>query len=75
MAFDVNIENGAISQVGQSDRGLARLALADNGTAFKAGYVDVAGIAPLDCRDEAGVGVKAANPVANLARSVLQPPP
>ena len=66
VAFDVNVENAAIPQVEQSDRDLARLALeqavADNGTSFKAGYVYVAGIAPLDRRDETWVGVKAANP-------------
>ncbi len=66
VAFDVNVENAAIPQVEQSDRDLARLALeqavADNGTSFKAGYVYVAGIAPLDRRDETWVAVKAANP-------------
>ena len=66
VAFDVNVENDAIPQVEQSDRDLARLALeqalVDNGDSFKAGYVYVAGIAPLDLRDETWVGVKAANP-------------
>ena len=66
VAFDVNVENDAIPQVEQSDRDLARLALeqalVDNGDSFKAGYVYVAGIAPLDRRDETWVGVKAANP-------------
>jgi len=56
VAFDVNVENDAIPQVEQSDRDLARLALeqavADNGESFKAGYVYVPGIAPLDRRDE-----------------------
>jgi simple sugar transport system substrate-binding protein len=56
VAFDVNVKNDAVPQVEQSDRDLARLALEqaieDNGDAFKAGYVYVAGIAPLDRRDE-----------------------
>ncbi len=66
VAFDVNVENDMIPQIEQSDRDLARLALEqaleDNGTSFKAGYVYVAGIAPLDRRDETWVAVKAANP-------------
>jgi simple sugar transport system substrate-binding protein len=66
VAFDVNIGNPAVPQVEQSDRDLARLALEqalkDNGTSFNAGYVYVAGIAPLDRRDETWVKVKAANP-------------
>ncbi len=66
VAFDVNVENPAVPQVEQSDRDLARLALeqavADNGTTFKAGYVYVPGIAPLDRRDETWLKVKAANP-------------
>lgn len=66
VAFDVNIDNPAVPQVEQSDRDLARLALeqavADNGTSFKAGYVYVPGIAPLDRRDETWLKVKAANP-------------
>ena len=65
VAFDVNVKNPKIPQVEQSDRDLARLALEqalkDNGTAFKAGYVYVPGIAPLDRRDETWVKVKAAN--------------
>jgi simple sugar transport system substrate-binding protein len=56
VAFDVNVENDKIPQIEQSDRDLARLALEqaikDNGESFKAGYVYVAGIAPLDRRDE-----------------------
>ncbi|MHB1110115.1 MAG: substrate-binding domain-containing protein, partial [Devosia sp.] len=83
VAFDVNVENPAIPQIEQSDRDLARLALEqaikDNGEAWKAGYVYVAGIAPLDRRDEtwkefkakyAGIEEKAMfgtldNPIAN----------
>ncbi|OUS04175.1 LacI family transcriptional regulator [Rhodobacterales bacterium 52_120_T64] len=57
VAFDVNVENAAIPQVEQSDYLLGKLALeqavADNGEAWKAGYVYVAGIAPLDRRDVA----------------------
>ncbi len=56
VAFDVNVENEKIPQIEQSDRDLARLALEqaikENGESFKAGYVYVAGIAPLDRRDE-----------------------
>ena len=66
VAFDVNVENPAVPQIEQSDRDLARLALeqavTDNGTSFKAGYVYVAGIAPLDRRDETWIKVKEANP-------------
>lgn len=56
VAFDVNVENDKIPQIEQSDRDLARLALEqaikDNGESWKAAYVYVAGIAPLDRRDE-----------------------
>ncbi|MFJ7356253.1 substrate-binding domain-containing protein [Phyllobacterium sp. NPDC097923] len=56
VAFDVNVGNDKIPQIEQSDRDLARLALEqavkDNGDSWKAGYVYVAGIAPLDRRDE-----------------------
>jgi simple sugar transport system substrate-binding protein len=83
VAFDVNVENDKIPQIEQSDRDLARLALQqavkDNGESFNAGYVYVAGIAPLDRRDEtwkefkakyAGIKEKAMfgtldNPIAN----------
>ena len=66
VAFDVNVENPAIPQIEQSDRDLARLALEqaikDNGESWKAGYVYVAGIAPLDRRDETWVEFKAKYP-------------
>ena len=66
VAFDVNVENAAIPQVEQSDYLLVKLALEqaikDNGNSFKAGYVYVPGIAPLDRRDVAWQEVKAANP-------------
>ncbi|MEQ1942090.1 substrate-binding domain-containing protein [Mesorhizobium sp. VNQ89] len=66
VAFDVNVENDKIPQIEQSDRDLARLALEqavkDNGEAWKAGYVYVAGIAPLDRRDETWKEFKAKYP-------------
>ncbi|MEW9807565.1 substrate-binding domain-containing protein [Mesorhizobium marinum] len=66
VAFDVNVENEKIPQIEQSDRDLARLALEqavkDNGEAWKAGYVYVAGIAPLDRRDETWKEFKAKYP-------------
>jgi simple sugar transport system substrate-binding protein len=66
VAFDVNVENAKIPQIEQSDYLLGKLALdqavADNGNAFKAGYVYVPGIAPLDRRDVAWKETKAANP-------------
>lgn len=66
VAFDVNLNNPAVPQVEQSDHELARLALEqavkDNGTSFKAGYVYVAGFAPLDRRNEVWDRFKADNP-------------
>jgi simple sugar transport system substrate-binding protein len=66
VAFDVNVENAAIPQVEQSDYLLGKLALdqavADNGNSFKAGYVYVPGIAPLDRRNVAWEETKTANP-------------
>lgn len=71
VAFDVNVENDAIPQIEQSDRDLARLALEqaiiDNGDTWKAGYVYVAGIAPLDRRDETWKAFKAKYPGINEA--------
>ncbi len=65
VAFDVNVENPAIPQVEQSDYLLGKLALEqaikDNGNTFKAGYVYVPGIAPLDHRNVAWEEVLAAN--------------
>jgi simple sugar transport system substrate-binding protein len=62
VAFDVNVENPAIPQIEQNDRELARLSLEqavrDNGEAFKAGYVYVPGVAPLDRRDETWQQIK-----------------
>lgn len=69
VAFDVNVENAAIPQVEQSDAALAQLALdqaiADNGAEWVAGFVHVAGIAPLDRRAAVWEEVKAANPGIN----------
>lgn len=66
VAFDVNVENKAIPQIEQSDYLLGKLALEqaikDNGDTFKAGYVYVPGIAPLDRRDKAWQDVRKANP-------------
>ncbi|MGV6848541.1 MAG: substrate-binding domain-containing protein [Marinibacterium sp.] len=65
VAFDVNVENDAIPQIEQSDYLLGKMALEqaldDNGTTFKAGYVYVPGIAPLDRRDVAWQDIKKAN--------------
>ena len=66
VAFDVNVENESIPQIEQSDYMLGKLALEqalkDNGDSFTAGYVYVAGIAPLDRRDVAWQEIKEANP-------------
>ena len=66
VAFDVNLDNPKIPQVEQSDHELAKAALgqalADNGNAFNAGYVYVAGFAPLDRRNEVWEETKKANP-------------
>lgn len=66
VAFDVNLDNAKIPQVEQSDHKLAEVALdqaiRDNGASFNAGYVYVAGFAPLDRRNEIWDKVKAANP-------------
>ena len=73
VAFDVDVENPRVPQVEQNDRELARLALEqaveDHGDSFRAGYVYVAGIAPLDRRDETWQQVKEANPdIEEVAR-------
>jgi simple sugar transport system substrate-binding protein len=71
VAFDVNVDNPDVPQVEQSDRDLARLALEqaikDNGESWKAGYVYVPGIAPLDRRDETWKEFKAKYPGINEA--------
>ncbi|PVA07468.1 substrate-binding domain-containing protein [Thalassorhabdomicrobium marinisediminis] len=66
VAFDVDVENDAIPQIEQSDYMLGSLALeqaiADNGDTFRAAYVYVPGIAPLDRRDVAWQDARKANP-------------
>ncbi len=73
VAFDVNVENDAIPQIEQSDYLLGKLALEqavkDNGDTWKAGYVYVAGIAPLDRRDVAWQDIKSEYPgIEEVAR-------
>ncbi|KVL10292.1 substrate-binding domain-containing protein [Burkholderia cepacia] len=66
VAFDVDLGNPKVPQIEQSDRDLANLlldqAVKDNGDAFSAGYVYVAGFAPLDRRDAAWRDFKRAHP-------------
>ncbi|WDD91769.1 substrate-binding domain-containing protein [Burkholderia sp. FERM BP-3421] len=66
VAFDVDLDNPRVPQIEQSDRDLATLvldqAVKDNGPAFDAGYVYVAGFAPLDRRDAVWRAFKAARP-------------
>ncbi|RXV65259.1 sugar ABC transporter substrate-binding protein [Burkholderia stabilis] len=66
VAFDVDLGNPKVPQIEQSDRDLANLllgqAVKDNGDAFAAGYVYVAGFAPLDRRDVAWRDFKRAHP-------------
>ncbi|MFM0731298.1 substrate-binding domain-containing protein [Paraburkholderia sediminicola] len=66
VAFDVDLGNPKIPQIEQSDRDLAALlldqAVKDNGDAFSAGYVYVAGFAPLDRRDAVWRDFKNAHP-------------
>lgn len=66
VAFDVNVENEAIPQIEQSDFMLGKLALEqaikDNGEKWKAGYVYVPGIAPLDRRNEAWLEIQETYP-------------
>lgn len=56
VAFDVNADNPAIPQINQDDHMIARLSLEqavkENGENWKAAYVYVPGIPPLDRRDE-----------------------
>jgi simple sugar transport system substrate-binding protein len=66
VAFDVDLANPRVPQIEQSDRDLASLllqqAVKDNGDAFSAGYVYVAGFAPLDRRDAVWQAFKSAHP-------------
>lgn len=56
VAFDVNADNPAIPQINQDDHLIASLsleqAIKDNGDSWKAAYVYVPGVPPLDRRDE-----------------------
>jgi simple sugar transport system substrate-binding protein len=65
VAFDVNLDNPKVPQIEQSDHALARKALeqaaAENGKSFGAGYVYVAGFAPLDRRNEVWTEFKTKN--------------
>ncbi|MCA7953518.1 substrate-binding domain-containing protein [Burkholderia seminalis] len=66
VAFDVDLGNPKVPQIEQNDRDLANLllgqAVKDNGDAFSAGYVYVAGFAPLDRRDAAWRDFKRTHP-------------
>lgn len=66
VAFDVNLDNPKVAQIQQSDEDLAALllqqAVKDNGSAFSAGYVYVAGFAPLDRRDAVWRAFKSSHP-------------
>jgi simple sugar transport system substrate-binding protein len=66
VAFDVDLNNPKVPQIEQSDHDLATLllnqAVKDNGDAFAAGYVYVAGFAPLDRRDAVWREFKSAHP-------------
>jgi len=66
VAFDVDLNNPKVPQIEQSDHDLATLllnqAVKDNGDAFSAGYVYVAGFAPLDRRDAVWREFKSAHP-------------
>jgi simple sugar transport system substrate-binding protein len=66
VAFDVDLNNPKVPQIEQSDHDLATLllnqAVKDNGEAFSAGYVYVAGFAPLDRRDAVWRDFKSAHP-------------
>ena len=66
VAFDVDIDNPKVPQIEQSDHALANLVLnqvvKDNGEAFSAGYVYVAGFAPLDRRNEVWKAFKTSHP-------------
>jgi simple sugar transport system substrate-binding protein len=73
VAFDINLDDPKIPQVEQSDHDLASLvleqAVKDNGDAFKAGLIYVAGFAPLDRRHAVWQGIKKEHPgIAEVAR-------
>ena len=66
VAFDVDLDNPKVPQIEQSDEDLATLllqqAVKENGSRFSAGYVYVAGFAPLDRRDAVWRAFKSAHP-------------
>jgi simple sugar transport system substrate-binding protein len=66
---DVALDNPKVPQISQNDHAIAQAvldqALKDNGKAFNAGYVYVAGFRPLDLRDEVWTAVKKENPGIN----------
>jgi simple sugar transport system substrate-binding protein len=73
VAFDVDLANPKVPQIEQSDHDLATLllnqAVKDNGGAFDAAYVYVAGFAPLDRRDAVWQSFKREHPgVKEVAR-------
>jgi len=74
IAFDVALNNSKIPQIAQDDHALGRMALEQmvedfNGKA-NVGYVYVAGILPLDKRDESFTAIKAENPgVVEIVRT------
>ncbi|RJX69409.1 LacI family transcriptional regulator [Vibrio sinensis] len=73
VAFDVNADNPAIPQINQDDHLIARMSLEqavkDNGKAWKAAYVYVPGIPPLDRRDEVFTEFKGTYPdIVEIAR-------
>ncbi|GLO60693.1 sugar ABC transporter substrate-binding protein [Vibrio sp. MACH09] len=73
VAFDVNADNPAIPQINQDDHLIARLSLEqavqDNGQDWKAAYVYVPGIPPLDRRDEVFTEFKGKYPnITEIAR-------
>lgn len=73
VAFDVNAENPQIPQINQDDHLIARMSLdqavKENGTDWKAAYVYVPGIPPLDRRDEVFTEFKGKYPnIQEIAR-------
>lgn len=73
VAFDVNAENPKIPQINQDDHLIARMSLEqavkDNGGNWKAAYVYVPGIPPLDRRDEVFTEFKNKYPnISEIAR-------
>ncbi|WP_200883614.1 substrate-binding domain-containing protein [Chelonobacter oris] len=73
VAFDVNAEHPSIPQINQDDHEIARLsllqAIKDNGESWKAAYVYVPGIPPLDRRDEVFTEFKKTYPnIQEIAR-------